>query len=557
MSFRKKSRWWFRLAVALVALLVLQQFWHWEVERIEVPPGEFLVRIHRWGNNLSEDEIIAPDPSYKGVILDVLPEGRHFLNPILWSYEVHDMLRVPPGKCVVQTRLYGTRIPPERLEAGEILAREGERGIVREVLGPGSYRINPYAYETELVNAVEVKLERVGVRVLKVGRDPRDVPKDPKRTCYVVPEGFRGVQQKPVPPGSYYVNPYVEMIVPVDVRSHRVQLSDIQFPSRDGFILKPQVLVEYAVLPDRAPEVLVRLADQGELHQQDATPEQQEMNEILQKVILPHIRGYARIEGSNFDAKDFIITVQSEGQQKAVGNREVLQRALLAKVKPKCLELGIDVRAVTLAELAPPDELAQPISDRETARVKQERNRTLLGQIRAEQELRAAEARKNQARATVEADTRLIQANTKANQRKEVELLKLQQELANAELKLQAARQQAEAVLTRGKAEARVIHVQNEADVAGLRKAVEGFRDADRFAQYHVVSRLGPALTEIFASDSSEFAKLIATYLANPAAAAAALASRPGTLHSDLQTPSRPTGETSSNEPNRNPEESP
>jgi hypothetical protein len=347
------------------------------------------------------------------------------------------------------------------------------------------------------------------------------------------------------------------MIVPVDVRSHRVQLSDIQFPSRDGFILKPQVLVEYAVLPDRAPEVLVRLADQGELHQQDATPEQQEMNEILQKVILPHIRGYARIEGSNFDAKDFIITVQSEGQQKAVGNREVLQRALLAKVKPKCLELGIDVRAVTLAELAPPDELAQPISDRETARVKQERNRTLLGQIRAEQELRAAEARKNQARATVEADTRLIQANTKANQRKEVELLKLQQELANAELKLQAARQQAEAVLTRGKAEARVIHVQNEADVAGLRKAVEGFRDADRFAQYHVVSRLGPALTEIFASDSSEFAKLIATYLANPAAAAAALASRPGTLHSDLQTPSRPTGETSSNEPNRNPEESP
>ena len=527
MSFRKRSRWWFRLAVALVALLVFQQFWHWEVERIEVPPGRFLVRIHRWGKNLAEDEIIAPDDSYKGVMLDVLPEGRHFLNPIFWSYEIHDMLSVPPGKCVVQTRLYGRPIPPDRLEAGEILAGDGERGIVREVLSPGSHRVNPHAFQTQLVNAVEVKVAQVGVRVLKVGNDPRKIPDDPKRSRYVVPDGFRGVQQEPVPPGTYYVNPFVEAIVPVDVRSHRVQLSDIQFPSSDGFILKPQVLVEYAVLPDRTPEVLVRLASQGMLHQQDATPEEQEANEILQKVILPHIRGYARIEGSNFDAKDFIITAQVEGAEIAVGNREVLQRALLAKVKPKCLELGIDVRAVTLAELAPPDELAMPISDRETARVEQERNRTLLGQIRAEQELRAAEARKNQARATVEADTRLIQAKTKAQQLKEVELLKLKQELANAELKLAAAKQQAEAVLTRGKAEAHVIEVQNEADVAGLRKAVEGFHDAGRFAQYHVVTRLGPALTEIFASDNSDFARLIADYLANPAAAAAKIAARP------------------------------
>ena len=43
------------------------------------------------------------------------------------------------------------------------------------------------------------------------------------------------------------------------------------------------------------------------MHQQDETTEEQLDNEILQKVILPHIRGYARIEGSNFDARDFIL----------------------------------------------------------------------------------------------------------------------------------------------------------------------------------------------------------------------------------------------------------
>ena len=74
--------------------------------------------------------------------------------------------------------------------------------------------------------------------------------------------------------------------------------------------------------------VVYKLADGGLLHQRDETPEDKLDNEILQKVILPHIRGYARIEGSNFDAKDFIITTRGEGDQKVNNNREKLRRAL-------------------------------------------------------------------------------------------------------------------------------------------------------------------------------------------------------------------------------------
>jgi hypothetical protein len=84
-SFYKQARFWTLLVAVIVGLGIVQQIWHWEVERIEVPPGKFLVRIHRWGKNLEEGEIIAKDASYKGVMLDVLPEGRHFLNPIFWS----------------------------------------------------------------------------------------------------------------------------------------------------------------------------------------------------------------------------------------------------------------------------------------------------------------------------------------------------------------------------------------------------------------------------------------------------------------------------------------
>lgn len=520
MEFFKRSSFWIGLAAIFVGLLIVQQIWHWEVERVEVPPGKFLVRVHRWGTNLAEDQIVAPDTSYKGIMLDVLPEGRHFLNPFFWSYEVHDMVRVEPGTCLVLTRKFGREIPDARIAAGDLLAREdaanpieGERGILRDVKLPGSYRLNPYAYSWEVAPAVEIHVNQVGVRTLKVGRDPRAIPEAERPSRYVVPAGYRGVQQEIVPPGTYYINPYVETITPIEVRSHRVELSDIAFPSRDGFLIQPRVVVEYAVQAEKAAEMLIRLTDAGVMHQDDATAEQQQENEVLQKVILPHIRGYARIEGSNFDARDFILVAASDPNTKQTNAREVMQKALLEKVRPRCAELGVQIRAVTLADLRPPAELSDQIAQRELARVELEKNNVRVRQFQAEQELKAKEELQQQAKEKVEAETRLVQAKTKAGQAKEVEGLRLKQELASAELRLEAARKTAEATLARGRAEAAVVTAQNEAEVAGLRRAVEGFRGVQNYAQFQMISRLAPALSEIFASDDSEFARIFAGYM--------------------------------------------
>ncbi|HVU89512.1 MAG TPA: SPFH domain-containing protein, partial [Pirellulales bacterium] len=417
----KQSKFWTTSIAVIVALGIVYLLWQWEVERIEVGPGKYLVRIHRWGKNLSEGEIVAPDPSYKGVMFEVLPEGRHFLNPLFWSHEVHQMVHVPVGKCLVLTRQFGRDIPEERLTVGDILAHQdndnpidGERGILREVLLPGSYRLNPYAYAWEEVPAVEVRVEQVGVRCLKVGQDPRKLSPDPARGNYVVPDGYRGVQQTPVSPGTYYINPFVETITPIEVRSHRVELTDIEFPSRDGFIIKPQVVVEYAVRPEKAPELLVRLTDEGVIHQADSSDKEKEANEVLQKVLLPHIRGYARIEGSNFDARDFILVQSEAGDTKTTNAREALQRTLLSKVKPRCAELGVEIRAVTLADLRPPEELADQIAQRELARVEREKNQVRLKQFQAEQELKGKESLKQQAAEKVNAETRLVQGKTKS-----------------------------------------------------------------------------------------------------------------------------------------------
>ena len=167
--------------------------------------------------------------------------------------------------------------------------------------------------------------------------------------------------------------------------------------------------------------------------------------------------------------------------------REVLQQALLAKVKPRCAELGVEIRAVTLADMKPPEELAKQINLRELARVELEKNVVRMGQYRAAQELAAKEALKQQYKEKVDAETRLLQAKTRAEQMREVELSRLKQELDNAQLELDAAKNQAEAILTKGRAEAAVILLTNEAEIAGLRKAVQGFASVQNFAQYHIV----------------------------------------------------------------------
>ena len=145
--------------------------------------------------------------------------------------------------------------------------------------------------------------------------------------------------------------------------------------------------------------------------------------------------------------------------------------------------------------------------------VEKQKNEAKVKEHKTMQDLKATETLKQQSKEMVEAETRLAQAKTKADQLKEVEESRLKQELENAQLQLDAARLQAKATLQRGKAEAEVIQLRNEAEVAGLRRAVMGFASVQHFAQYQMLSKLGPALGEIFASDESDFAKLFSGYM--------------------------------------------
>ncbi len=52
MEALSRPRTWIALAGVLLAGLLVYEFWHWVVERVEVPKEKFLVRIHKWGEDL-------------------------------------------------------------------------------------------------------------------------------------------------------------------------------------------------------------------------------------------------------------------------------------------------------------------------------------------------------------------------------------------------------------------------------------------------------------------------------------------------------------------------
>jgi hypothetical protein len=501
----------------LVALPLLIFFWYWVVERVEVGPSEILIVTNLWGNDLPEGEIIAPDDKSQGILLEPKREGRHFINPLFQTYERSKLVTVRTGECLVLTRKYGTPISEDRLKKGDFLAGKDERGVVKEVVGQGSHALNPYAYSWELVKAVEIKSDEVGVKTLKVGRDPSDpaLKKEVRKSPYVVPEGCRGVQEKPVSAGTHYINPYVEEIVPVNVATHRVEFTDIVFPSKDGFTLKPHVKVAYKVEPTHAPELFVTLTNRGQLHQNDETAKDQEQNEILQKVVLPFIRGYVRIEGSKFEARDFF-TSSSDPTTKKENARELLAEKVSEKVKEDCQRIGIYIEPITLAQIETKgdvDDLLTQIADRTRARNTRLKNVETIAQLKTQQGLKLKEALKLRETALGDARTELNQEQQKTEGALMAQEAKLKQDLENAQLGLEAAQADAKATLSRGKVDADLLQKKNEADVSGLKTAIQGFSSADQYAQYQVMSKLAPALTEIFASDNSDFAKLFAAYM--------------------------------------------
>jgi regulator of protease activity HflC (stomatin/prohibitin superfamily) len=446
---------------------------------IDVPKEHIAILIKKEGVDLENSDQVAPDEDHRGVQRAVLTEGRYFRNPFYWDWKIVPQVAIPDGMMGIRISLAGEDLP-----YGEFLAKlnaDGQpttKGVVPGVLRPGRYQINPYLFQVDQGKPVTVPAGFVGIQTNLAG----PFAKDPNR--FLVPKGSRGVEAEPLQPGTYYVNPYEVRINLVDCRSQRFNLAakneDMGFPSKDGFWVSLDGIIEFRIKPEKAAEVYVVY---NEHKNGDAIDE-----EIIEKVIRPSALSFCRLNGSNESGRQFI-----QGE-----TRTQFQEEFQKAMNTSCDPLGVEIIQALITKIKPPQKIAKPVREREIAKQQELQFRQQILQQVSQQKLAIETEMVKQKEALVRADQQVIKLTTQAKREMEVAITKSNQDLKVAQFKLEAVKDEAAAVISRGKAAAEVVQFQNEAEAAGWKQSVAAFGgEGGAFARFTLYKKMSAAYREI------------------------------------------------------------
>ncbi|NLC83301.1 MAG: hypothetical protein GX748_19170, partial [Lentisphaerae bacterium] len=199
------------IAAPVIFALLLGFFFMWGFCRVQVPAGHMAIVTAKTGRPLPAGEILAA-PGEKGVRRDPLPEGRHFLNPVNHEWRIVPAVNIPVGKIGVVTSKVGKDLPP-----GEILSADSSgKGIWKDVLGPGAYRLNPEGYKVDFLDAVNIPIGYVGIVTSQTGK--------PVKPGAFAGPGEQGVMREVLHPGLYYINPRAYQVDVLEIGMNQVSI---------------------------------------------------------------------------------------------------------------------------------------------------------------------------------------------------------------------------------------------------------------------------------------------------------------------------------------------
>ena len=122
------------------------------------------------------------------------------------------------------------------------------------MLGPGKYRLNPYGYQVEMMDAISIPIGYVGVvtvAVRQAGARPASSP---------VP-GEKGVRKDILQPGLYYVNPKEFKVDVLEIGVNQVSL----LGKKGGEVItKAQIATQNAAMDELSAAYAGRA--EGEAH---------------------------------------------------------------------------------------------------------------------------------------------------------------------------------------------------------------------------------------------------------------------------------------------------
>ena len=463
--------------------------------RIEVPSRKIAVLTKKTGAELTNEMEIVPGAefgNYKGIQERVLAEGRYFYNPWKWDWDIVDQVEVPENRLGVRIRLYG-----ENLGYGNLIADDAsQKGIFAEVLRPGRYPLNAIAYEAG------------------------DVP-SPQRNNYielvelhkpvVIPAGFKGVVTLLSAPMADDPNkliiedgkrgvqkktldPGVYYINPYVSRVSLVDCRSQRFNLSTGGEMGFPSRDGFWVKLDGRIEFRVDPARAAEVFvtYNDSYNDRNNNAVVEEEIIQKIILPNAR-SFCRLRGSD------NSGRDFILGEKRLqFQEDFQRTLSDTCQSQGIEIIQALITRISPPQQIAGPVRDRQIATQEAMQYVKQIEQQLSEQQLIVEQELVKQKQALVKVDQDVVKLITAAKQSQEVAVIEAEQRRAVAETELAAAEDQAQAITALGKAAAEVINYENEAEAAGWQKSVDAYDgDGDQYAKWVMLRKMAPAFRQM------------------------------------------------------------
>ena len=484
------------LGVCTVMLLALGLVFHWTINRIYIDEGQSLMLRYKgpliFGSRTKAETGMWAKEGEMGVLANLRGPGRHFYCPVWWERTPVDDVVIKPGSVGVVTCKLGKDLPSgQYLVEGDIGDTE-HKGILRKVLHPGRYRINPYGYDVEIVQQqrfVSGKQEKVAGWVsiptgyVGVVTNLADNPST---------GATKGVQDDVLPPGLYPINGreqnidiaeigYRHSTIQMDVKRDaegKVLLdpesgepiiddenSGIEFPSSDGFAMHIDFTAIWGLMPSQAPHAVKTIGN---------------VDMVEQKIVLPQIESICRNNGSEYKAVQLLVG----------DDREKFQEANLEEFHTVLDEKEITLLYGLVRHVYVPKEVREPI---QRAFIADEQALTRgQEQVTAKEEgsLREAENKVDLATDTVDAETLKLVAARKAQGTREAEGIKAETKRLVAEIDKETAELLAQAEEILGEAQNKGKQMQEEAKSDRFRLAVQAFGTPEAYNNWYFATNL-------------------------------------------------------------------
>lgn len=460
------------IAVPVVILLILFLAL-WKTFFLYVPPGKMLVVISKSGEPLSENQVLAKE-GQKGILRRVRGEGWHFVLPIIYTTELKDNLVIKPGMVGIVTSKGGVPVPP-----GQVV-EEDERGIRREFLLPGSYRLNPYGFEVKEAPMVKIDPGFVGVLRRKLAS------KD---------GGLGIVMDRVLQPGIYPLNVEEYEVIACEVGVYQTTYqyttnrdsTAITFPAKDANTISLDCTIEWEARPQFWTTWVTKFGGIDRPPGKDAAPASPtkvgDLKNIERLVIDQHVRKICRDRGLNYGAQDFL-----DGEK-----REKFQADFRSELDSVCNEDNVLVRSAFIRNIIIPDRFLEQkrlerlaIENKLTSEALTLTAATQAEVAEAKQtiELKVAKVKAETKRQveTVEQETLNVTSVTDA----EIDRLKDEYSAKIQEVDTQRDR-------TLGEAEASAKKAKETAEAAIFKMRMEVFsKDSDAYLRYTMAKELNP-----------------------------------------------------------------